>query len=165
MEELIQILVPMILAHPRGLAYAALVTSVMFVLGLVWQAIPARIRDAWERKYPRLTGAIRIVVELISNVLKAIQIARHQVIKGEVRPAIAGPVPTSDRYVCRQCGCYWRKNPPSAVQPDGSWSLYDAAQKSCARCDNSPDFLSVIRPAPTPGIPAPGLVEPPASDR
>lgn len=43
-----------------------------------------------------------------------------------------------------KCGCFWRLNPPSEVQPDGSWSLYDAEQKSCEVCDNSPDFLSVI---------------------
>ncbi len=48
------------------------------------------------------------------------------------------------KYRCTKCGCLWRLNPPSEVQPDGSWSLYDAEQKPCQVCDNSSDFLSVI---------------------
>lgn len=55
------------------------------------------------------------------------------------------------RFVCRQCGCYWRKNTPTPVQPDGSWSLYDAAQRPCLNCDNAPGFLAIIRPAPVAG--------------
>lgn len=49
-------------------------------------------------------------------------------------------------YRCTKCECLWRLNPPSEVQPDGSWSLYDAEQKPCKFCDNSPDFVSVIEP-------------------
>jgi thymidylate synthase (FAD) len=33
----------------------------------------------------------------------------------------------------------WRKN------PDESWSLYDQNQKSCKQCDNSDDFLFVVK--------------------
>lgn len=66
--------------------------------------------------------------------------------------SVATPAPiTHDRYryVCRQCGCYWRNN------PDGTWSLYDAARKPKACCDNAPDLPSKLRRAPTPGIPFP----------
>lgn len=52
----------------------------------------------------------------------------------------------TDKYRCRKCGCLWRLNSPSEAQPDGSWSLYDAYQKPCKVCDNSPEFLSVIEP-------------------
>jgi hypothetical protein len=68
-----------------------------------------------------------------------------------------------DRYRCTACGCFWRLNPPSEAQPDGSWSLYDAHQKPCKRCDNSPEFLSLLDPPPPPieqARPAEGEVDP-----
>lgn len=37
---------------------------------------------------------------------------------------------------CRVCGARWRLNPPSKVQPDGSWSLVGETCGKC--CDNEP---------------------------
>lgn len=71
------------------------------------------------------------------------------------------------KYRCRACGCLWRSNPPQKEhQPycatqrkgslpstgrcdcgaEGSWSLWDGEQKSCQRCDNSPEFINLIEP-------------------
>lgn len=49
------------------------------------------------------------------------------------------------KYRCRACGCLWRINPPNPPF-DGSWSLWDGEQRSCQRCDNSPEFLNLIEP-------------------
>lgn len=32
---------------------------------------------------------------------------------------------------CKLCGASWRLNPPTKVQPEGSWSL---VSKSCGKC-------------------------------
>lgn len=37
---------------------------------------------------------------------------------------------------CRTCGCLWRSNDPTEVQPDGSWSLFDGEQRPGECCDN-----------------------------
>lgn len=50
------------------------------------------------------------------------------------------PEPQITKYQCCLCSCLWRRN------SDRSWSLYDAHQKSCAVCDNSPEFMAVIDP-------------------
>lgn len=50
------------------------------------------------------------------------------------------PAAPQEKYRCTKCECLWRKN------PDESWSLYDAQQKACVACDNSPDFLNIIVP-------------------
>jgi hypothetical protein len=52
----------------------------------------------------------------------------------------------NDKYICTKCGTFWRLNQPDEVQPEGSWSLYDSEQKPEQCCDNSVDFLSVIKP-------------------
>jgi len=58
------------------------------------------------------------------------------------------PIPfcRTDKYRCTKCGCFWRLNPSIIGSPTGSWSLYDAHQKPCKRCDNDPAFLSIIEP-------------------
>lgn len=40
------------------------------------------------------------------------------------------------KHRCMVCGCLWSLNPPSDVQPDGSWSLWDADQKPGKCCNN-----------------------------
>jgi hypothetical protein len=55
------------------------------------------------------------------------------------------------RWRCTKCGCLWRLNAPFTAgyrTGERSWSLFDAKQKACATCDNSPEFLSVIEPDP-----------------
>jgi hypothetical protein len=47
------------------------------------------------------------------------------------------------RYRCSACGCFWRLWPG-----EGGWSLYDADRRACVRCDNSPEFLSLLEMAP-----------------
>lgn len=41
------------------------------------------------------------------------------------------------RYRCKTCGCFWRLNPPSVPQPDGSWSLWNGNQRPDKCCDNA----------------------------
>ncbi len=96
MELLVQLLAPWIAAHPRALAYFTVVVSIWFALGAAWQAIPSATRDGWERKYPRQIGFIRMLVELISNVVKAYQIGKFQVAQGKVRPNIAQAEPSAE---------------------------------------------------------------------
>lgn len=51
---------------------------------------------------------------------------------------------THDCYACTECGCLWRK---WHHDPLGEmWSLYDDKQKAGKCCDNSPDFLSKLKP-------------------
>lgn len=59
---------------------------------------------------------------------------------------VTKPMKVPTIYKCKLCGCLWRLNPPTLVQPQGSWSLADSNQKSCGVCDNSPAFESVIEP-------------------
>lgn len=40
------------------------------------------------------------------------------------------------KHRCKECGAFWRLNDPTDVQPDGSWSLWDAEQKPGQCCDN-----------------------------
>jgi multisubunit Na+/H+ antiporter MnhE subunit len=89
MDILVQVLVALILAHPRAIAITIIVGGVWTMLGAAWQSIPSATRDGWERRWPRWIGVIRFLVELISNVIKAFQIARYQVVQAKVRPAIA----------------------------------------------------------------------------
>lgn len=61
---------------------------------------------------------------------------------GAVNHAVTGivdwraPQNSSARHRCTVCGCLWRLQPPTDVQPGGSWSLWDAAQKPGTCCDN-----------------------------
>lgn len=48
------------------------------------------------------------------------------------------------KHRCTVCGCFWRLNPPSAVQPEGSWSLWDAQQKPGECCDNAPMGSQIV---------------------
>lgn len=48
-------------------------------------------------------------------------------------PATPRPDPT---HRCKACGALWTMNPPSAVQPEGSWSLWSKRCGTC--CDNVP---------------------------
>lgn len=41
------------------------------------------------------------------------------------------------QWRCRECGCLWREWPDV-------WSLWDAHQKPCLVCDNSPQFRDAI---------------------
>lgn len=50
---------------------------------------------------------------------------------------------TASIHQCNSCGCFWRR------WRDGTWSLADSKQQSCQRCDNSPEFLAVLVPAPS----------------
>jgi hypothetical protein len=51
--------------------------------------------------------------------------------------ASASPAPTKPdpTHRCKVCGALWILNPPSAVQPDGSWSLWSVRCGPC--CDNA----------------------------
>ena len=40
-------------------------------------------------------------------------------------------------WLCPTCGCFWVLNPPTDVQPQGSWSLFSVAQKPGECCDNA----------------------------
>ena len=40
------------------------------------------------------------------------------------------------QYRCKVCRCLWRANDPTEVQPEGSWSLWDAKQHPGACCNN-----------------------------
>jgi thymidylate synthase (FAD) len=47
---------------------------------------------------------------------------------------------------CSTCGCRWRENPPTEVQPNGSWSLADGEQKPGKCCDNVAMHLKAPQP-------------------
>ncbi len=86
---LIQLLIPLIVSHPRALAIALIAGVAQGLLAAAWQTIPSAVRDGWERKHPRAVGVARFLVELIANVVKATQIANHNVIQGKPRPEVA----------------------------------------------------------------------------
>jgi hypothetical protein len=54
--------------------------------------------------------------------------------------------PALTKYRCTVCSTLWRLNPPSIVQREGSWSLYDDKQYPDACCDNSDDFFDRTKP-------------------
>jgi len=56
----------------------------------------------------------------------------------EMRKARLRP---EQKYRCTLCGCFWLRRPDS-------WSLWDAAQRPCGVCDNSPQFLKAIEAVP-----------------
>jgi hypothetical protein len=46
---------------------------------------------------------------------------------------------------CKICGALWRLNPPSSVQPDGSWTL---VSEKCGKCCDNVEMGSQIEPVP-----------------
>lgn len=52
-------------------------------------------------------------------------------------------LPPNTLHRCRACKCLWRR-----WVSDGTWSLADAEQRACARCDNSSEFISLLDPPP-----------------
>lgn len=57
----------------------------------VYKALPAAWRDAFEKKHPRLVGAVRALAHAMPDVLGALRVLRHQVVAGQPRP-----LPTRD---------------------------------------------------------------------
>lgn len=53
------------------------------------------------------------------------------------------------KFRCKACGCLWRLNPPTEIQPDGSWSLFDGSQKPGQCCDNAAMDLEIVGVAPS----------------
>jgi len=80
--------------------------------------------------------ALMMLVPLIA-VLAAVVLYRLSLRRERTRldvPAIPKPLNVADSklYVCRDCGCEWRK------WSDGFWSLADGEQRpaECCRCSN-----------------------------
>lgn len=69
-------------AHPRFLVHVVEVVIVGMILALVWKAIPATMRQAWELKHPRAVGFIRVVCELMPGILGAALAFYFQILKG-----------------------------------------------------------------------------------
>jgi len=57
----------------------------------VYKSLPAPWRDAFEKKNPRLVGAVRALAHAMPDVLGALRVLRHQVVAGQPRP-----LPTRD---------------------------------------------------------------------
>jgi rubrerythrin len=96
-----------------------------------------------------LRAADRLVCKLTPKAAEEVGVAAElDVLCTVIRAERADRFAQSTKFRCTDCGCLWRLNPPTEVQPKGSWSLWDAAQfavmKKC--CDNSSDFESIIVP-------------------
>ncbi len=77
MEDLIPLIVSLIIAHPRGVAYLSLSLTALAIVGNAWQLVPSRTREALALRYPRAVVPLRIVAAIAANVVKAALIARH----------------------------------------------------------------------------------------
>lgn len=66
----------------------ALVTAGVTIV-LVWKALPARLRDAAEKRSPRVVGAIRTLVALLPDVIGAARIVRYQAVGGQPRSVVS----------------------------------------------------------------------------
>lgn len=51
----------------------------------VYKSLPAPWRDAFEKKHPRLVGAVRALAHAMPDVLGALRVLRHQVVAGQPR--------------------------------------------------------------------------------
>jgi len=51
----------------------------------VYKSLPAPWRDAFEKRHPRLVGAVRALAHAMPDVLGALRVLRHQVVAGQPR--------------------------------------------------------------------------------
>lgn len=64
-------------------AYWYVVGAVAVFLLAVWRALPVETRDAIERNYPRLVGAVRVLYAILPDVIGAGRALRIQILAGE----------------------------------------------------------------------------------
>ncbi len=73
-------------------AYWYVVGAVAVFLLAVWRALPVETRDAIERNYPRLVGAVRVLYAILPDVIGACRALRVQIVEGVAkRDSIATP--------------------------------------------------------------------------
>lgn len=72
-------------------AHAVAIGAVLAAMIAAWKAIPAKTREAIERRFPRLAGLARFVAMVGPDVLGAARIARYQIAAGQPRPTPFAP--------------------------------------------------------------------------
>lgn len=73
-------------------AYWYVVGAIAVFLLAVWRALPVETRDAIERNYPRLVGAVRVLYAILPDVIGAGRALRVQIVEGVAkRDSIAAP--------------------------------------------------------------------------
>jgi len=85
----------------------------------------------WLNQYVPPNGNGRRAVFHYESLYQAVNLLREQV---QIAWKLLALAP---KFRCKICGCLWRLCQPTEVQPKGSWSLWDGAQKPGACCDNA----------------------------
>ena len=72
-------------------AHAIVIGAVLAALIAAWKAVPAKTREAIERRFPRLAGLARFVATVGPDLLGAARVVRYQIAGGQPRASVQPP--------------------------------------------------------------------------